>query len=77
MKQQEVNGFKFDMKAALGLLLAELREKKQIIEDDVHNTFKPKWVDTKEVTPYIKTKTVTYLSVVFLMMNTQRCLDTQ
>ena len=54
VKQQEVSGFKFDMKAAL-TLLAELREKKQIIEDEVHNTFKPKWVDTKLVIPYIKT----------------------
>ena len=53
MKQQEVNGFKFDMKSAL-LLLAELRETKQNIEDEVHNTFKPKWVDTKLVKPYIK-----------------------
>ena len=54
IKQQEVNGFKFDMKSAL-TLLAELREKKQLIEDEVHNTFKPKWVDTKLVTPYIRT----------------------
>jgi DNA polymerase-1 len=54
IKQQEVNGFKFDMKSAL-TLLAELREKKQMIEDEVHNTFKPKWVDTKLVTPYIRT----------------------
>ena len=53
MKQQEVNGFKFDLQSAL-LLLAELREKKQAIEDEVHNTFKPKWVDDKLVTPYIK-----------------------
>ena len=53
IKQQEVNGFKFDMQSAL-VLLAELREKKQQIEDEVHNTFKPKWVDTKLVTPYIR-----------------------
>jgi len=53
IKQQEVNGFKFDMQSAL-VLLAELREKKQQIEDEVHDTFKPKWVDTKLVTPYIK-----------------------
>ena len=53
MKQQEVNGFKFDLESAL-LLLAELREKKQSIEDEVHNTFKPKWVDDKLVNPYIK-----------------------
>ena len=53
IKQQEVNGFKFDTQHAL-LLLAELREKKQAIEDEVHNTFKPKWIDDKLVTPYIK-----------------------
>ena len=53
IKQQEVNGFKFDMQSAL-VLLAELREKKQQIEDEVHDTFKPKWVDSKLVTPYIK-----------------------
>jgi len=53
MKQQEENGFKFDSFSA-EILLAELREKKQKIEDEVHNTFKPKWVDDKLVTPYIK-----------------------
>jgi len=54
IKQQEVNGFKFDMQSAL-VLLAELREKKQQIEDEVHNTFKPKWVDDRLVTPYVRT----------------------
>ena len=53
IKQQEVNGFKFDLQSAL-MLLAELREKKQAIEDEVHSTFKPKWVDDKLVKPYIK-----------------------
>lgn len=53
VKQQEVDGFKFDTKHGL-LLLADLREKKQAIEDEVHNTFKPKWVDDKLVTPYVK-----------------------
>jgi len=53
MKQQEQDGFAFDIESAL-TLLAELREKKQQIEDEVHSTFKPKWVDTKQVTPYIK-----------------------
>ena len=53
VKQQEENGFMFDMEAAL-VLLAELREKSQQIEDEVHNTFKPKWVDDKLVNPYIK-----------------------
>ena len=53
IKQQESNGFKFNTEHGL-ILLAELREKKQSIEDEVHNTFKPKWVDDKLVTPYIK-----------------------
>jgi len=53
IKQQEENGFMFDMESAL-VLLAELREKSQQIEDEVHSTFKPKWVDDKLVTPYIK-----------------------
>ena len=43
MKQQEENGFKFDSFSA-EILLAELREKKQKIEDEVHNTFnKERW----------------------------------
>jgi len=53
IKQQETNGFKFDMKSGL-VLLAELREKIKNIEDEVHSTFTPKWVDTKLVTPYIR-----------------------
>jgi len=53
IKQQEVNGFKFNTEHGL-LLLAELREKKQSIEDEVHSTFKPKWVDDKLVTPFIR-----------------------
>ena len=53
IKQQETNGFKFDTEHGL-ILLAELREKKQAIEDEVHNTFKPKWVDDKVVTPYVR-----------------------
>ena len=53
MKEQEENGFKFDTYSA-ELLLAKLRERKQEIEDEVHNTFKPKWVDDKLVTPYVK-----------------------
>ncbi len=53
IKQQETNGFKFDTEHGL-VLLAELREKKQAIEDEVHSTFKPKWVDDKVVTPYVR-----------------------
>ena len=46
VKQQEVNGFRFNTKSAQ-LLLADLREKKQSIEDEVHTTIKPKWEDDK------------------------------
>ena len=53
LRQQEWNGFKFDLKKA-ELLLAELREKKQASEDEVHKVFVPKLVDDKLVTPYIK-----------------------
>jgi DNA polymerase I len=75
VKQQETDGFNFDMPLALGLL-AELRQKKQVIEDEVHETFKPRWVDTKLVTPYIKT-TDGKLSVRGMSDEEyQRCLDT-
>ena len=74
MKQQELDGFKFDeMKAQL--LLAELREKKQAIENEVHNTFKPKWVDDKLVTPYIK-KDGNLSKRGLTDDEYQRCLDT-
>ena len=53
MRTQEDNGFKFDDRAA-ALLLAQLRERLQEVEDEVHKTFKPRWVDDKLVTPYIK-----------------------
>ena len=53
MKKQELDGFKFNSKSA-ELLLAELREKMQSIEDEVHETFQPRWVDDKLVTPFIK-----------------------
>ena len=35
-------------------LLAELKAKQLAVEDEVHNTFKPKLVDDKLVTPYVK-----------------------
>ena len=50
MKTQEANGFKFDDRRA-SIFVATLREKVQSLEDEVHTTFKPKWVDIKEVTP--------------------------
>ena len=74
MKQQEQDGFDFDMQSALGLL-AELREKKQLIESEVHETFKPKWVDTKEVIPYIK-KDGNLSNRGLTDDEYQRCLDT-
>jgi len=74
MKQQEQDGFAFDMQASLSLL-AELREKMQKIEDEVHSTFKPKWVDIKEVTPYIK-KDGNLSKRGLTDEEYQRCLDT-
>tara|TARA_R110000868_G_scaffold348268_2_gene609244 strand:- start:2019 stop:3758 length:1740 start_codon:yes stop_codon:yes gene_type:complete len=53
MKQQEKTGFMFNTKQAMELL-AELKAKQIQVEDEVHSTFKPKWVDEKLVTPYIK-----------------------
>ena len=75
IKQQETNGFKFDHINA-ELLLADLREKKQTIEDEVHNTFKPKWVDDKMVNPYIK-KDGELSKRGLTDDEYQRCLDTQ
>ena len=53
MKQQEENGFLFNKKEA-SIFVAELRQKLSEIEDEVHKVFKPKWVDVKTVTPYVK-----------------------
>ena len=74
VKQQETDGFNFDMPLALGLL-AELRQKKQVIEEEVHETFKPKWVDTKQVSPYIK-KDGNLSKRGMTDEEYQRCLDT-
>jgi len=74
IKQQEANGFKFDMEAAQ-LLLAELREKIQQIEDEVHTTFKSKWVDDKLVKPYVK-KDGNLSKRGLTDDEYQRCLDT-
>ena len=42
MKEQEKTGFFFNTQQAMELL-AELKEKgQQAVEDEVHNTFKPK-----------------------------------
>ena len=53
IKQQELNGFFFNTKQAMELL-ADLKTKQLEVEDEVHNTFKPKLVDDKLVTPYVK-----------------------
>ena len=53
MCEQEKTGFYFDSKQAM-TLLAELKQKMADVEDEVQKTFKPKWVDDKLVTPYIK-----------------------
>ena len=53
MNEQEKTGFYFDSKQAM-TLLAELKQNMADVEDEVQKTFKPKWVDDKLVTPYIK-----------------------
>ena len=53
MREQENTGFYFNSKQAM-TLLAELKQKMADVEDEVQKTFKPKWVDDKLVTPYIK-----------------------
>ena len=53
LQEQYENGFLFDEKNAM-LLLSSLNKRKQEVEDEVHATFKPKWVDVKEVTPKLK-----------------------
>jgi transcription termination factor NusB len=35
-------------------LLATLKERKLVVEDEVHKVFKPKWVDVKQVVPKTK-----------------------
>ena len=53
IKDQERNGFFFNTQKAMELL-AKLKTKQLEVEDEVHNTFKPKLVDDKLVTPYVK-----------------------
>ena len=53
IKEQEVNGFKFDLEKA-ELILAELRQKMHEAEDEVHKVFKPKMIDIREVKPKLK-----------------------
>ena len=51
--QQIDNGWLIDLRHAMNLL-AELKETKMKLEWAVHQNFKPKWVDVKEVTPRFK-----------------------
>ena len=53
LKKQEDNGFMFDDKKAM-LLMADLNCKIKETVEEVHATFKPKWVDMKLVTPKLK-----------------------
>jgi len=53
LQQQEEHGFYFDEKKAMELLVS-LKKRMKEVEDEVHKVFKPKWVDDKTVTPYIK-----------------------
>ena len=53
MYEQEQTGFLFDIEKA-SMLLAELKTRMVEVEDEVQRTFKPKWIDDKLVTPYIK-----------------------
>ena len=53
MHEQEQTGFLFDIEKA-SMLLAKLKTRMVEVEDEVQRTFKPKWVDDKLVTPYIK-----------------------
>ena len=53
MKEQEQNGFEFDKQQA-EKLLAHFYKKMGGIEEKVHKVFKPRWIDDKEVKPYIK-----------------------
>ena len=53
IQNQTKNGWLLDIRHAMDLL-AKLKETKMILENKVHENFKPKWVDVKEVTPKIK-----------------------
>ncbi len=53
IKDQERNGFYFDSKQAM-TLLADLKAKMFDVETEVQQTFKPKWVDDKMVTTYVR-----------------------
>jgi len=50
IKEQEITGFMLDEKKAT-LLAAKLKSKMAVLEKEVHETFKPKWIDDRLVTP--------------------------
>ena len=50
IKEQEITGFMLDEKKAT-LLAAKLKSKMAVLEKQVHETFKPKWIDDRLVTP--------------------------
>jgi len=53
MTQQTINGFDFDLQKATYLTSKFNRLLKET-EEEVHKTFKPKWVDDKMVNPFFK-----------------------
>ena len=53
LQSQYETGFLFDEKNAM-LLLSSLNKRRSEVEKEVHETFKPKWIDVKEVTPKLK-----------------------
>jgi len=53
MQEQIRNGWLLDLRHAMDLL-ATLKERKLVVEDEVHKVFKPKWVDVKQVVPKTK-----------------------
>lgn len=53
LAEQHINGFLFDEKEAT-FLLSSLNKRKKEVETEVHETFKPKWVDVKQVVPKLK-----------------------
>ncbi len=50
LTKQKTNGFLFNMKEAT-LLTSKLSRLLKETVDEVHKTFKPKWVDTKQIVP--------------------------
>jgi len=53
LQEQYETGFLFDEQNAM-MLLSSLNKRKAEVEKEVHATFKPKWVDVKEVFPKLK-----------------------